>query len=407
MNAPPGPERYAIGGVAPRAVFRPATAAEAAEALRAAARDGRTVVPWGGGVGLAGATAPPRYDLALDLTALDGIVAYEPDDLTLTAACGTTLAALRAATAAHGQEVPLEAAHAGRATLGGILAANASGPRRLRLGAPRDRVLGARFALGDGTLARSGGRVVKNVAGYALHRLLCGSRGGLGVLLEATIKLEPAPARRLALVFGTDARALGDAARWAALLALEPAALTVVGDGLAHELPVASPTDSCTLVVGLEDDAARVDQQAAALVRMLGEPDARLEDEAAADLWQALADLETRGQPPGAAARLTFTGARPAAALAPLLDAPGPRPAWLLHAPAGRLHVFPAAATVPDLTERLSHAGLVLVEAAGTPVPPAPLLPPPAAVLELRARIRTALDPAGTLAFGPAWERDV
>jgi FAD/FMN-containing dehydrogenase len=406
-GAPPDPAHYAIAGVAPRAVARPATPEEAAEALRAAARDGLAVVPWGGGTRLSRAPAPGRYDVALDLTALDRLVAYEPADLTLTASCGATLAALRAAVAAHGQEVPLEAARAGNATLGGILAANASGPRRLRLGSPRDRILGARFALGDGTLARSGGRVVKNVAGYAVHRLLCGSRGGLGVLLEASLKLEPAPARRVALVFGTGPRALGDTARWAGLAALEPAALTVVG-GLAHELPVDSPTDPFTVIVGLEDDEARVDQQAATLERMLGEPDARLEGEAVADLWQALADLEERGggDPRPAWARLTFTGgASPATALAPLLDGTGTHAACVLHVPAGRLHVFPGAADAPGLAERLARAGLTLLETVGVTVP-APFLPPQVALLELRARIRAALDPAGTLGFGPAWERE-
>jgi glycolate oxidase FAD binding subunit len=394
--APPDPAAYAIAGVTPRGVARPATPEEAAEVLRAAARDRLAVVPWGGGVGLSRAGAPPRYDVALDLTALDRLVAHEPDDLTLTAGCGATLAALRAATAGHGQELPLEGARAERATLGGILAANASGPRRLRLGSPRDRVLGARYALGDGTLARSGGRVVKNVAGYAIHRLLCGSRGGLGVLLEATIKLEPAPARRVVLVFGAGPRALGDAGRWTALAALEPAALTVVGGGLARELPVASPTDPFTLVAGLEDDAARVDQQAAVLERMLGEPDARLEGEAVAELWQALADLEAREGP-----RLAFTGAGDAVAvLAPLLE--GPAPGCLLHVPAGRLHVFPAAVDAPAWAERLSRSGLVLLEAAGVAAP-APFLPQPAALLGLRARIRAALDPAGALAYGPAW----
>lgn len=399
MSARPDPAAYAIAGVVPRAVARPASPEAAAGAMRAAARDGLAVVPWGGGVGLARTAAPARYDLALDLTALDALVAYEPDDLTLTAGAGATLATLRAAAAAHGQELPLEAARAERATLGGVLAANASGPRRLRFGSPRDRVLGARYLLGDGTLARSGGRVVKNVAGYAVHRLLCGSRGGLGVLLEATVKLEPAPARRLALVFGAGARALGEAARWAELAALEPAVLTVVGNGLAHGLPVASPTEAFTVIAGLADDDARVEQQALALARRLGEPDARLEGEAAAALWQSLADLEE-----GDRARLTFTGAgRATDALAPLLERPGT--GCVLHAPAGRLHVFPAAADAGELAGRLSRAGLVLLEAAGVPAPAA-FLPPPAAVLELRARVRAALDPAGTLARGPDWERD-
>ncbi len=407
--APLDPARYAIAGVAPRSVSRPGTADEAAEALRAAARDRLAVVPWGGGVALARARAPERYDLALDLAALDRVVEHRPEDMTLTAECGVTLGTLRAALAAHRQELSLEGARAERATLGGTLAANASGPRRLRFGAPRDRILGARFALADGTLARSGGRVVKNVAGYAVHRLLCGSRGGLAVLLEASLKLAPAPARRVALVFGVGERALRDADRWAALPGLEPALLTVVGRALAGALPVASPTDPFTVIVGLEDDELRVAQQVAEVERRLGEPDARLEDDSAAALWQTLTDLEDLD-----GARLGFTGAgNTPAALAALLERPAVAAASLFHAAAGRLHVYPGRGEAPGLLGPLAEAGFSLIDAVpgdGDPAGVAALEPPvapQAALLALRSRIRAALDPAGVMASGPRWEHGV
>jgi glycolate oxidase FAD binding subunit len=394
---------FALGGVEPLAVRRPATREELAEALREAARDRLAVVPWGGGVGLAYERAPGRYDLALDLGALDRVVEYEPEDLTLTAECGATLASLRTALAARGQELPLEGARAGRATLGGVLAANASGARRLRLGAPRDRVLGARFALGDGTLARTGGRVVKNVAGYAVHRLLCGSRGSLAVLVEASLKLLPAPGRRTALLFGVSARELGDATRWAALPRLEPAVLTVVGSALGGALPVASPTGPFTLVVGFEDDEARVDELVAIVGRTLGEPDARLDDESAATLWQSLADLEEGGE-----RRLTATGAANSpAALAPLLGTGAIAAGMVFHAPAGRLHVLPGDAPAGEVVAPLAGAGFTLVETAGFAageVPAGSGRAAQAAVQALRGRLRQALDPAGTMAFGPRWE---
>jgi glycolate oxidase FAD binding subunit len=279
----------------------------------------------------------------------------------------------------------------------------------LRFGAPRDRVLGARFVLGDGTLARSGGRVVKNVAGYALHRLLCGSRGGLAVLLEASLKLAPAPTRRVALVFGVGERALADATRWAALPRLEPAALTVVGKALAAGLPVASPTDPFTVVVGFEDDEARVAQQTATVEHLLGEPDARLEDDSAAALWLALADLEDRD-----GARLTFTGpANTPAALAPLFEHPEAAAAALFHTVAGRLHVFPGGMRARTAIQPLAAAGFTLIETVAGDGDPAgvtalePLIAPQAAVLELRARIRAALDPAGVMACGARWEQGV
>ncbi len=407
MRSNVDPAGYVIAGLHPSFALRAATREEAAEALAAAAREGLGVVPWGGGISLPHERAPAHYGLALDLSALDRIVEYEPDDLTLTAECGVTLATLRAALAAHGQELPLEGARAARATLGGVLAANASGPRRRRLGAPRDRILGARFALGDGTLARSGGRVVKNVAGYAVHRLLCGSRGGLAVLLEASLKLLPARARRVALIFGVSPRELADAGRWAGLPRIEPAVLTVVGAALMRALPVASPTDAFTLIAGLEDDEAHVDEQVAALEGVLGEPDARLVGESAAALWQGLVDLEVRG-----GARLTFsTGANTPAALAPLLEQPAVAAAALLHAPAGRLHVFPGTASARRLVEALARAGASLIDCvvgaddlAGV-AELEPVLPPRAAVLALRERVREALDPSGVMAYGPRWAR--
>jgi glycolate oxidase FAD binding subunit len=391
------PARYAIGGVAPHEALRPVSRDEVAEVLRAAARDHQAVAPWGGGTALSRDAAPDRYDVALDLTALDRVVEYEPEDLTLTAECGVTLAHLRALVAARGQELPLEAPHADRATLGGVLAANASGPRRLRFGAPRDRILGSRFALGDGTLARTGGKVVKNVAGYGIHRMLCGSRGGLGVILEASLKLAPAPERRVALVFGADAGALADAARWAALPRLEPALVTVVGRDMASALPQTG--QPFAVVVGLEDDTAWVERQIAIVESALGAPAARVEDEPAIALWQSLADLEDAAE-----GRLTFTtAANTPAALATLLDQPAAA-SLVFHAPAGRLHLFPPAAQAADLGRRLSGAGFTLIDA-GLRTDVDPTLPPESSILALRARLRAQLDPASVMALGERWER--
>src|SRR5262245_59113618 len=215
------PSPYGMPGRPPRFALRPASREEVAEALRAAARDGLAAIPFGGPPDAGVAAELPAFDLALDLSSLDRVVEYEPEDLTVTAECGVTIATLRARLAARGQELPLESAGGGRTTLGGALAANASGARRLRFGAPRDRVLGARFVLGDGTLARTGGKVVKNVAGYAIHRLLCGSRGGLAIVVEASLKLAPRPERREALIYSATAEQIRDAARWAEFPRLE------------------------------------------------------------------------------------------------------------------------------------------------------------------------------------------
>jgi glycolate oxidase FAD binding subunit len=391
------PAGYLLAGRPPRLAVRPADRGEVIETLRAAARDRSSVVPWGAGVALTRESAPERYDLAVDLSALDAIVEYDPEDLTLTAECGVTLAALRTALSARGQELPLEAAHAARATLGGVLAADASGCRRLRLGAPHDRVLGARFVLADGTLARSGGRVVKNVAGYALHRLLCGSHGALAVIVEASLKLAPAPEARAALVYDADALSLADTARWSWLPRLEPSFVSVVGRDLSSALPPSGRGEAAfTIVVGLEEDAPRVAEQEAAIVRGLGPPRARLVGHEVEAMAQALADLEeTDGE------RLSFTTAgNTPAALAPLTGAAaGTR--LVFHAPAGRLHLFPAAGSEHATVATAVANAFTLRSARLTG--PRPAAAPRSGVTALRARIRTSLDPAGTLAFGDRW----
>jgi len=278
--------RYALGGVLPAHAVRPSTMAEAAEVLRACAADRLSLVPWGGGVALESERFPGRYDVALDVGGLDRVTVYDPDDFTVSAECGVTIATLRARLHEHGHELPLEAAHPSRATLGGVLAANASGPRRLRFGAPRDRILGARFATGDGVLARSGGRVVKNVAGHAVHRLFVGSRGGLGVLLEASLKLLPLPPARVALAFGCDAATLADPARWAGLARREPAAMTVLGRGLARGLGAFATDEPFTFVLGWEDDGAWLETCEAFACDRFGSPAQRTAGDGVTAVWQ-------------------------------------------------------------------------------------------------------------------------
>ena len=151
-------------------------------------------MPWGAGTKQSWGNPPTRYDVALDLTALDQIVEYEPADLVVTAQAGMKLAALQERLRASGQFLPLDPPFADRATLGGTIAANASGPSRLLYGTARDFVLGLRVASPQGQLVKSGGRVVKNVVGYDLNKLHVGGFGTAGVIVEVTFKVQPLPA---------------------------------------------------------------------------------------------------------------------------------------------------------------------------------------------------------------------
>lgn len=388
--------RYAIGGVVPRVVYQPATRAEAEEAVREAARAGLALVPWGGGIALSRESAPPRYDAVLDTTKLQRIVTFEPDDFTIRAEVGITIEALRAALAEHNQELPLEAAEAWGATLGGALTCNASGPRRLALGGPRDRLIGARFVTGAGESVQTGGRVVKNVAGYGIHRMLCGSRGGLALMLEASLKLLPRPLSRVALVHAVDAATLSDAARWAPFPRREPAVQTVLGRALAAPNPVLATDAAFTVVTGFEEAAAWTEACATFTRDALGASKLKLQNASALTLWRVLCDTS---EMPGA--RLTFTSAhKTPAALAPIArESVAER--LLFHAPAGRLHVWPEASQAAALVAQLASHGFTLIDARGCDVA---LPAAPAAVRAIRARIRATLDPQGVFAHGPRWE---
>src|SRR5919108_3018793 len=184
----------------------PGTAEDLADALRDASARGQPIVPWGAGT-LQHLGAPPPPDaVVLETGALGRLVDYTPGDLTITVEAGMPIDALQATLGEQGQWLPWDPPAPGAATVGGLLAAGASGPLRLGFGSPRDWVLGMRVALGDGRLVKSGGKVVKNVAGYETHKLHIGALGTLGVIIDVTFKVSPLPERMGSLVFLCPAR---------------------------------------------------------------------------------------------------------------------------------------------------------------------------------------------------------
>ena len=191
-----------------------------AEHIREASLAGRPLVPWGAGTRQHLGGPPPEGAAILPTAALGSIREHSPPDLTATVEAGETLGALQAALAEHGQWLPWDTPRAAEATIGGLLATAASGPLRLGYGTPRDWTLGMRAALGDGRLVKSGGRVVKNVAGYDLHKLHIGALGTLGVIVEITFKVFPLPehSATLRLECRDRATALAAAALGATLL---------------------------------------------------------------------------------------------------------------------------------------------------------------------------------------------
>lgn len=191
---------------------KPADAEAVQEAIRDAVATGTTLELVAGG-SKRGLGRPVAAARRLDLSGLDGLGLYEPEELVLTAAPGLPLARLEATLAEAGQQLafeppelgPLLGTAPGRATLGGIVACNLSGPRRLKDGAARDHVLGAKAVTGRGEAIKAGGRVVKNVTGYDLPKLLAGSYGTLAVFTELTVRALPKPEdSATVLVFGLD-----------------------------------------------------------------------------------------------------------------------------------------------------------------------------------------------------------
>jgi glycolate oxidase FAD binding subunit len=188
-----GAEADAVAGRVPRLVFSPGSTAEAAEVLLRAAREHLTLAPVGGGTALGLGAPPASLDAVVRTERLSRILEYAPADMVVVAEAGVTLAALQATAAAHGQRLALDPPHPDRATVGGLVAVGASGPGRTRHGTVRDLIIGLTLVRADGAVARSGGKVVKNVAGFDLPKVACGSLGTLGLVATANFRLHPLP----------------------------------------------------------------------------------------------------------------------------------------------------------------------------------------------------------------------
>jgi glycolate oxidase FAD binding subunit len=191
----------AVAGVVPRFVARPADVAEAAATMRAAASLGMTAVPRGAGTRLAWGAPPTSCDLVIDTLRLNRVLEHAAGDLVVRVQAGVGLDQLAAVLAEAGQRLALDPPPSqdpttdgtAAGTIGGVLATGAAGPLRLRYGTPRDLAIGITVVRADGTVASSGGKVVKNVAGYDLGKLFAGSYGTLGLIAEAAFRLHPRP----------------------------------------------------------------------------------------------------------------------------------------------------------------------------------------------------------------------
>ncbi len=261
-----GRDGDAIDGVRSRLVAAPATIEALAAMLTWASEEGLAVVVTGGGTKLGWGAPPDAIDLRLSTSRLDAVLEHRHGDLTATVEAGATLASANMELATHGQRLPWDPPWPDRATIGGIVATNDSGPRRQGYGSPRDAIIGVSVARIDGQVAKAGGIVVKNVAGYDLSRLFTGSFGCLGVILTATFKLTPiASASRTVEVTVDTLEAAAPVADALTASPLTPAAIELTGmpPGLlirfeSVEASVVQQADAAVAIARAEGGAARI-----------------------------------------------------------------------------------------------------------------------------------------------------
>jgi glycolate oxidase FAD binding subunit len=273
-------------------VYRPESEAEASETIAEAAIRGTTLSIEGGGT-KAAAGRPMNTDAVLSASAIVGIVLYEPNELVVRARAGAPVDAVVALLSEHGQELPFEPADLrgvfasqGIPTLGALAAMNLSGPRRIASGAARDYLLGVRFINGRGEIIKSGGRVMKNVTGLDLVKLMAGAWGTLGLLTEVTFKVLPIERCFATLIFS----GMTDVAAIATLT--DGMGSGYQASGAAH-LPARSAGESARTVLRLEGSEASVAIRSEKLRRYLAAHGASeiLEDAASRALWRDIRDV--------------------------------------------------------------------------------------------------------------------
>ena len=362
--------RFAIDGVVPERVVRPASVSQVCRIMAIASARGVAVVPVGFGAHL-GAGAPPRRPfLALSLASLNALVDHQPANMTLTAQAGMSLARLQAATAGSGQWLPVDPPLPDQTSVGGLISANLSGPCRFSQGTVRDLLIGITVVRADGSVVKSGGRVVKNVAGYDLAKLYCGALGTLGVVVEASFKVRTLPqARAAARITCPNPEAAQDLVERILKAPLEP---------LFIELSARVPAAGCALVVGFGGAKEDVADQAVTL-RSLANDAGRLEELADEEADAFMAELRDSRAGSGALLRLkaSLPTTRAAAFIAALEEegrAGGLAMAVQAHAGNGIIHVRveppdepPAQGSARAIVERLravtaSLGGTLVVE---------------------------------------------
>jgi glycolate oxidase FAD binding subunit len=423
---------YVVEGRTPEVAVFPGSIEEVAAVIALAADAALAVTPWGGGTAASVGMPAARAGLVLGLRRLNRLVEHEPGDLTVTVEAGMTVAELQAALGSRGQWLSLDPPDAARATVGGVLAANASGPRRHLYGTARDLLIGVTVVTAAAAVVKGGGKVVKNVAGYDLPKLFIGSYGTLGVIVEATVKLRPLPDdERLVCVSFERLKDAGVAVRALMASDLIPNAVDlldvtaafgtggvggVLGLGTTFaSAPLAPPASTgAVLVVGFDGLPEQVEWQCAELARLVATFGGRDCRPLPQDAWPRLAPA-ARAAFPTATAVMAF-GVLPTE-VAELMEhgagvarGRGLQTAWAAHAGAGVVSAAlfsdrepqepgPIAAVLDEWRET-AHAGGGHATLEWAPLAvksQVPVWDDPGAAGRIMQRIKAQLDPHDVL----------
>ncbi len=385
---------------------------EAEIAARIAEANAARVPVWVcGNESKAASMRPVQAGRTVSTRALSGITLYSPTELILSARAGTPVAEIEAVLAARGQQMIAEPpdfaalfASSAPATIGGIVATNLSGPRRIAWGATRDHVMGLRAVNGTGEVLRCGGRVLKNVTGLDLCKLLTGSHGTLGVITEVTIKVLPAPERRATLVLPGLDPVRGVAALSAALGSpYGVSAAAYLPEAAARQVPALSWVGQSVTLVRLEDFAASVLYRSDRLrAELAGFGPAEILDEGATRAaWASVRDaVPLAATPEQAIWRVSVrpsAGPGVAAAISDAFDA-----AWFMDWGGGLLWIAgPATAAAHAAVCRAASEARgtwTLFRAPDSLRLAVDIIPPePPALARISARVQAAFDPNGIL----------
>lgn len=386
-------ETILIDGFGPVPVHRPYSVADAGEQIRVAAASKQAIYPLGGRTALEIGVPPTKPGIAIDLRGLNSVIDYPAADMTVTVQAGMSASDLQTLLAKERQWLPVDLARPDAATLGGAVAVNASGPKRLGYGTLRDYLIGISFLTDAGEEVKGGGRVVKNVAGYDLMKLQIGALGTLGVITQLTFKVKPIPEERAVLIFGTTTDRIASTLDKLHATNGRPIAVDVLNPSAANAagLPTSSPW---TVVVGFEEKVVTVSAQLGTVQMEFGQSgDVRTGDDAVA-VWSKLTDLPCR-------AESTFVrkaSVRPSQVAEVLANAEGTVDLIHAHALSGIIWLHSAAEST------LAIPGTVVTRTAPAEwKTPERVWGKPASDWALKAHIKQTLDPGKVFNPGRIW----